>query len=331
MRRRWTAIPGALAAVALTLAACVTSQVRLPPTPLAAGPAIAIQASPVALDPADPARTAVGDFTFAGGVALTSDQTSRLHGLSDLTVDADGDLLSVSDDGDLLAARLMLDAAGRLIGLTGGVIRPLTGLLGEPLQGKDWGDAEGVARLAGGELLVSFERNHRIWLYPAGRDGRPEAVAAPRIAMSENDGMEGLAAAPAQGRDAYWVGVEPGSLWLCRLKAACAEVTGLPTPPVAYRLSGLTTGPNGELVVLHHSYVPAIGSRLIVTIVRDPTRTKEIVGSFALTPPLAVDNFEGAAVVARPDGRWRLYLLSDDNFSATQRTLLLAFDWTPPR
>lgn len=331
MRRRWAAIPGALAAAALTLAACVTSQVRLPLTPLAAGPAIAIQASPVALDPADPARTAVGDFTFAGGVALTSNQTSRLHGLSDLDIDADGDLLAVTDDGDLVTARLALDAAGRLTGLTGGTIRPLTGLVGEPLQGKEWGDAEGVTRLASGEVLISFERHHRVWLYPAGRDGRPEAAPMPEVAMSDNDGMEGLAAAPSLGGDAYWVGAEPGSLWLCRLKAACAEVTGLPTPPLAYRLSGLTTGPGGELVILHHSYVPAIGSRIIVTIVRDPTRTKSIAGSFALTPPLTVDNFEGVAVVARPDGRWRFYLLSDDNFSATQRTLLLAFDWTPPR
>ena len=28
---------------------------------------------------------------------------------------------------------------------------------------------------------------------------------------------------------------------------------------------------------------------------------------------------------------FRLYLLADDNFSPTQRTLMLAFDWTPPK
>jgi hypothetical protein len=38
---------------------------------------------------------------------------------------------------------------------------------------------------------------------------------------------------------------------------------------------------------------------------------------------------EGIAVVALPGRGWRLFLLSDDNFSKDQRTLLLAFDWLP--
>ena len=37
------------------------------------------------------------------------------------------------------------------------------------------------------------------------------------------------------------------------------------------------------------------------------------------------------AVVNRPGGVRRLYLISDDNFSRYQRTLLMAFDWTPPK
>jgi hypothetical protein len=46
-----------------------------------------------------------------------------------------------------------------------------------------------------------------------------------------------------------------------------------------------------------------------------------------LARPATVDNFEGLAAVPRADGGFRFYLLSDDNASATQRTLLLAFDW----
>ena len=37
---------------------------------------------------------------------------------------------------------------------------------------------------------------------------------------------------------------------------------------------------------------------------------------------MTVDNFEGVAVVPWPDGRLRFYLISDDNASATQRTIL---------
>ena len=37
------------------------------------------------------------------------------------------------------------------------------------------------------------------------------------------------------------------------------------------------------------------------------------------------DNFEGIAAERR-NGATRLYILSDDNFSPAQRTLMLAFD-----
>jgi hypothetical protein len=326
------AIPGALVAVTLSLAACVATRIELPAAPVGAGSAIAIQTSPVALDPADPARTTIGDFTYAGGLAIGSDQTSRLHGLSDLVVEPDGQILSVSDDGaDLFTARLKLDGSGRLAGLTEGALRPLVGPGSQPLQGKAWTDAEGVTRLGNGEILVSFERNHRIWRYPPSGPRQPFPVATPAVTMAENDGIEGLAAAPTVVADGYWVGLQPGSIWFCRLQVACDEVKGLPAPPAGYRLSSLTTGPKGELVILHHSYVPGTGSRIIVTIVRDPRGAKRIIGRLAMGQTLTIDNFEGVAVVERPEGGWRLYLLSDDNFSPSQRTLLLAFDWTPPK
>jgi hypothetical protein len=49
-----------------------------------------------------------------------------------------------------------------------------------------------------------------------------------------------------------------------------------------------------------------------------------------LAPPLNVDNYEGLAALPRPDGSVRFYLISDDNFSRLQRTLLLGLDWRPP-
>ena len=332
MRRRLAAIPGAVAAVALSLTACVTARPQLLVAPVKAGPSVAIQSAPVMLDPSDPGRTSAGDFTYAGGIAVTSNETSRLHGLSDLVVDADGGVLSVSDDGaDLFTGRLVLDASGRLVGLTDGALRPLTGFDSQSLQGKAWTDAEGVTRLANGEMLVSFEHEHRIWAYAPSTNRPPKPVARPEVSMADNDGMEGLAAAPTVVGDGYWVGTEPGGIWFCRLHASCEEKAGLPKPPIGYRLSSLTTGLKGELVILHHSYIPAIGSRIILTVVRDPLGSRRVAGSFTLVPPMTVDNFEGVAVVAKPGGGWRIYLLSDDNFNPTQRTLLMAFDWMPPK
>lgn len=331
-RRRWMAMPGALVAAALTLAACVTARVDLPGAPVPAGSRIAVQSAPVPLNPADPSQTAIGGFRYAGGVALTSNQTSRLHGLSDIVVE-DLFVTAVSDDGDIVRFGLAVSQPGeRLATATASnvFVKPITGLDGQPVQGKAWGDAEGLAILTNGDRLISFEQNHRIWRY-VGDEARATQVNAPTVTMGDNDGMEGLAAAPAIAADAYWVGIETGAIWLCRLSVPCRQVGGLPSPPAGFRLSALTTGPAGELVILHHSYIPAIGSRIVVSIVRDPLGEPTMIGGFSMGPNSTTDNFEGVAVVKKPNGDWRFYLLSDDNFSASQRTLLLAFDWTPPQ
>ena len=41
---------------------------------------------------------------------------------------------------------------------------------------------------------------------------------------------------------------------------------------------------------------------------------------------MTVDNFEGITVETLADATHRLWLVSDDNFSGRQRTLLYAFD-----
>ena len=97
------------------------------------------------------------------------------------------------------------------------------------------------------------------------------------------------------------------------------------------RLTALGLGPKGELLILHHSFIPGIGSRIILTIVGDPFFDKAVIGRLSMGPNATVDNFEGVSAIAGPEGSWRIFLLSDDNFNDKQRTLLLAFDWTPPK
>jgi hypothetical protein len=48
-----------------------------------------------------------------------------------------------------------------------------------------------------------------------------------------------------------------------------------------------------------------------------------IVATF--TNSLRIDNFEGLAARPAPDGGYLLYMVSDDNFNAYQRTLLYQF------
>jgi hypothetical protein len=43
-------------------------------------------------------------------------------------------------------------------------------------------------------------------------------------------------------------------------------------------------------------------------------------------PPMAVDNFEGMSQRSDEEGRTFVYLLSDNNFKPSQRTLLLQLE-----
>lgn len=312
-----------LAAIA-ALSACAPANAPLPRAPVGAGAGVAIQASQVPLNPGDPAQAAIGAFRYAGGIALKSDQTARLHGLSDVRIDADGRLTAISDEGDLLRARIVLDAGGRLAGLSDARVSALPGLDGQPLPGKLAADAEGLAVLPNGDLLVSFEQQHRIWLYPAG-GAAPRAVPSPAVDFPANGGMEALALDPAAGSDAYVAGgEESGQTFLCRLSAPCVAGPVVDKPP-EFGLVAVTRLPQGRSAYLLRAFDPIRGVRVILKIMGPAGEIDRL----ELGRPYTVDNFEGLAAVPGRDDGIRFYLLSDDNFQSLQRTLMLAFDWTP--
>ncbi len=318
-------------AALLLLAACATSAPPpLPDKPQPAGPQIQIVTTPVPLDPANPARVNLGGFTYMGGVAITDPVTNRVHGLSDLKVTRDGRIVTVSDFGDLFEARLQFGPDTRLTGLTDGMLWTLKRPDGQPVQGKTEGDAEGLAILANGDRLVSFEVDHRIWRYPAA-GGPPVVAPKPGNLFSENEGMEGLTEYPFAGPDAYLVGSEEGEVWLCRLSAACTAFSVLNGPDLDYGLTALASFQDGSVAAVHRSWDAVRGVRITVSIYAAAAlkaRQPQPMARLPLNTPLTTDNIEGIALVASPTGGTRILLLSDDNASASQRTLLLVFDWT---
>ena len=80
-----------------------------------------------------------------------------------------------------------------------------------------------------------------------------------------------------------------------------------------------------QTAYLLRAFDAARGNRISLRILRSTT----LVARMDMAPPMTIDNFEGLAAVPRPDGGSRFYLISDDNRAASQRTLLLAFDWRP--
>lgn len=306
------------------LAACAPADAPLPRKPVAADGTIRIAAKALPLHPDKPDEARIGRFTYAGGAALTSEDTARLHGFSDLLVEPDGRMLALSDEGDLLEARLVLDRAGRLAGITGARIRPLVGPDGQPLPGKLEADSEGLARLPTGDLLVSFEQRHRIWVYPAD-GGPPREAPAPQAEFPGNGGMEALSADPAAGPDAYLAGGEDGAqLFACRLSGGCAPAGAVERPGREFGLVALRRLPEGRTAYLLRAFDPLRGNRIVLKI--DGPQGE--IDRLELARPLTVDNFEALAAVPIRGGM-RFYLLSDDNFQKIQRTILMGFDWRP--
>lgn len=312
-------------AVAALLAGCAAAVAVPPPVDLAPGwtPAAASTRA-VGLGLPGGAALAAG-VDFAGGVELVADQGSPLHSLSDLKLLEDGTFLSVVDNGLLARGRLRLDRDGDLIGLAGLAVRSLTRLDGQPVIERTERDAESLAVLADGTLLVGFERDHRLWSYgPATRPSdRPTPLRAPDFAFALNDGMEGVAARADGG---WRVAGESGGVWDCQ-PVACVVVAPFPEPPLQdgdYRITGMDRDPAGDgYFVVQRSFSPPVDAR---------ARVRRMAADGSLGPvlvelklPGTTDNFEGVAAVER-DGATRLYILSDDNNEPAQRTLLLAFD-----
>ena len=309
---------------ALALSACATTAPTEVWTGAAAGwTAAQAGARPIGLGVPGGARLAEG-VRFAGGVQLVLEDDSPLHSLSDIKlIDAD-DFVSVSDAGDLVRGRLRLDHAGRLSGVAGLRYRRLTLIDGTPVVDKADGDAEGLLLDADGAVAVAFERRHRLWWYGPleALAARPAPLSSPDPVFPLNDGMEGVSVAPGGWRAAG----ESGGVWDCAARG-CREIVGPPAEPLPdseYRITGMDRDPagNGFWVVERRFRPPADARGRIRRMAADGSLGPVLV---ELSLPSTVDNFEGIAAVAHRGGV-RLYILSDDNSSARQRTLLLAFD-----
>lgn len=301
---------------------------------------VAVQARPIPLDRSQPPSTKVGKLDYRGGLWLEATD-KRFGGFSGLWVSSDGQrMLAVSDLSDWLSARLVYGPSGDLVGVADTEMGRLVGVDGHPLPAQTFEiDAEALEALGTGGLIVTFERHHRIWLYPP---AKPLFSLAPRALplppglndAPRNEGLEAFAELP-DGRflaiteglregDAFvgWIG--DGKIW--QKLTVAAHGTYQPTDAKALA--------NGDVILLERRYSPltGVGARLRLIpasqIVPGGRLTGEELADIA--PPLAIDNFEGLGV-RRGNGEWMIYLISDDNFQVIQRTYLMMFALPDPR
>lgn len=303
------------------------------PLPSPAAEPLTLYAKPVPLNPEDATQRKVGLLEWRGSLEISSSD-SRFGGLSGLLLEAEKQrLLAITDRGYWITAALRHDEAGMLIGLGEAEIGRLRDGDGRVLTSKRAGDAEALARLADGATLVAFEQAHRIWRYPAGPTPleRPaEAFPSPPnlSSLKRNGGLEAVAELP-RGRLLGLVEHEteaatlPGFLWH---NGKWAEVALTRLGP--YRPTGAAALPSGDVLLLERrfSFIGGLGIKIrrlpLASIEPGATLDGEVIAE--LHPPLIYDNMEGIAAAPEAGGA-RVYIVADDNFNITQRTVLMSF------
>ncbi len=294
--------------------------------------AVEVTATPVGLGAAE-----VGQLVFLGGIELKSED-GDFGGLSDIAVNADGSFLSITDNGHWVRGRLALSETGAPTGVSDVEIGAMRDDEGAAFQSKRDGDSEGMAMLSGGRVAVSFEGSQTIRIYNVGSLPRAPGRMGPALAGTERlDSNGGLEALAPLGDDALLVGSEStggtAKLWQAPLDAETPVAPqGEHDLEIGFGLAELDRLPDGDFVGLERFYAPGIGNRIRLT--RIPAnglsgepRTSKLA---FFRPPLLIDNFEGVSVVPQADGGARLYIVSDNNFNARQRTLLYAFELKKP-
>jgi hypothetical protein len=295
----------------------------------------------VALAPMDENLTMVGRLVFRGGLELQSDDP-RFGGLSGVYVEGDGRLIAVSDRAQWFVARLVLDVKGDLKGLVDARMADIRDTNGELFRRRESGDSEDVTRLDDGRFAVSFEQSHSIRIYDLDKKGPAAATDAElKLAgtrpLGDNESLESLA---PLGDGLLTAGEgelgRSAPFWIVPLKSdAPPSPIGMTSTNQFYSLVSIAPLPDGDFLAMERFFAPIVGARIHLRrvsragLLATPARWEgETIAD--LEPPASLDNFEGLAVTPGPDGGVRLYIVSDDNFSAVQRTLLYAFDLKPP-
>lgn len=302
---------------------------------------IALEATPIDSFARAGGETVFDGLEFLGGLEIASPDPD-FGAFSGLDFTPDGDLVAVSDTGLWFTARPVEDG-GRIVGLADPRLAPILDGNGKPVAGKLNSDAEGLRiQTHDGHLeaLVSFERKHALRRFVARPDlahasGRPVRLPKTVAGLTRNAGLEAVAIAPAggifagatllvaersldaNGNHRGWILGGPRAGTFALVRSDDFDVTD-----AAFLASG-------DLLVLERRYSllagPAVRIRRFAAADLLPDATVD--GRLLVEADMRhqIDNMEGMALRPGAAGETRILLISDDNKSPVQRTILLEF------
>jgi hypothetical protein len=283
-------------------------------------------------------RQRFGALEFRGGMVLTSDE-ERFGGFSGLRVEADGErFLAITDRGYWLRGRVRSDG-DRPLGIADAEMAPILGADGRPLAARGWFDTEALARDSD-TLYIGIERVNRIVRFDYARGGlsaRGEPIAVPSGIrnLPNNRGIEALEFAPRGGPlGGTLIAISERGL------DAAGNILGFliggPTPGRFTVLrtddfditdAALTRASDLLILERHFSFGRGVGMR-IRTIPLTQFKPGALLDGKILVDAgnvHEIDNMEGIAMHENAAGETIVTIVSDDNFSRLQRTLLLRF------
>ncbi|WP_269072224.1 esterase-like activity of phytase family protein [Rhizobium sp. C4] len=284
-------------------------------------------------------ETVFGRLEFLVGLVMKSPDPN-FGGWSSIRLRPDQThFVGVIDNGDWITGALVRDAAGRLAGIADVDVTPMLAKSGRPDARKEKMDAESLA-FRTGEVLVSFERVHRVDVYPdpgfqTSPPKRTLSKLIPDARLKANKGLETVVVAPANGPLAG----SPVIVAEESLNAAgdnYAAVLEGPRKGIfyvrrhgAFDISDGTFLPSGDLVLLERSFSLLQGVAIRLRLIRaDDIRPDATVdGEELMVADLSykIDNMEGVDAFHAADGSTHLVLVSDNNNSFLQSNLMLEF------
>jgi hypothetical protein len=330
----------------------------LPPAEPAA---LVITAKPVPLNKDNPKQTRVGELIYRGGLELRS-ANKDFGGISGMRLWDKDTVLAVTDAGSWVCFKLV-EEEGQLVGVKGIAIAPILDKHGKTGTKADR-DVESVSVWAESNLFqskgaaITLEKLNEIWAYkglycsPEGIRDVPAEFHLP-IAHStdwpSNGGAEAadisldlnyseslilaeeMPGAVPDSRHGIYYSIEDH--WEGYPADRDYELSFVPpagfSPTDVNRINSHYF-PNAAFV-LNRKFSPASGVAASIVYVENVKAGGVLNGReiARFKPPLTVDNMEGI-FITEDRGRISIYIISDDNFSGLQRTLLMKFEWVPP-
>ncbi len=284
-----------------------------------------------------------GPLMFLGGLELSS-SNRRFGGYSGLLTLNDGaDIIAVSDRGHWLRGKLSQSSRGKPLMLLGAETATLLDSQGRKLKRTHRADTEGLSigfSANAPRIFVSHEGKGGIMTYPLNLktgEERAKHILIPKEVngLAKNKSLEAVAVTPPNSplsgaiitiaergkslkhnRPAWIIGgPQPGKFWIGKQGN--------------YDITDAAFLPNGDLLILERLFnlSEGLGMRIRQLAGTNLRPDHLHTGKTLLTADFSyqIDNMEALSVHKNAFGETVLTLMSDDNRSFLQRTLLLRF------